>query len=183
MPTKKSKAKSGKLGSFFSKLNPNSPKKKLLLFVVVFGLIAGGFYTYRSFAQKAGGAESVTRIRDLSPSGGSYTNYNGSSKLPTWTLANQQGNFNAPIMKKGTNWCIWGRVLGDSHGEVYFSLINQATGKTDYTRVLKFSLRGDKSRDQIIKCGGYSGGTASFGAKVKGIIEFTNLQYNLSGGK
>src|SRR5690606_24153414 len=41
---------SGKLRNLLSKLNPNSPKKKLLLFIIVFGLLGGGYYAYRSFA-------------------------------------------------------------------------------------------------------------------------------------
>ncbi len=47
MSTKK---KQRKLGSFFNKLNPNSPAKKLLAFVLVFAVLGGGYYAYRSFA-------------------------------------------------------------------------------------------------------------------------------------
>ncbi len=49
MPAKTVK-KQSKLGAFFSRLNPNSPKKKLLLFVLVFAVLGGGYYAYSSFA-------------------------------------------------------------------------------------------------------------------------------------
>ncbi len=49
MPAKTVK-KQSKLGAFFSKLNPNSPAKKLLAFVLVFAVLGGGYYAYRSFA-------------------------------------------------------------------------------------------------------------------------------------
>jgi hypothetical protein len=45
--------KSGKLSNFLSKLNPNTPKKKLLTFVIVFALAGGGYYAYKSFAATA----------------------------------------------------------------------------------------------------------------------------------
>lgn len=74
---KKSK-KNSKLSGFLSKLNPNSPKKKLLLFVLVFGVIAGGFYAYRSYAWVGGRGSSITHkasVRNLSRYGGFDTSY------------------------------------------------------------------------------------------------------------
>jgi hypothetical protein len=49
----KSSSKSKKqspIAAFFAKLNPNSPKKKLLAFAVVFAIAGGGYYAYTSFA-------------------------------------------------------------------------------------------------------------------------------------
>ncbi len=46
----KSTKQQNKLGSFFRKLNPNTPAKKLLAFVLIFAMLGGGYYAYRSFA-------------------------------------------------------------------------------------------------------------------------------------
>lgn len=178
---KKSNTKKSKLGSFFSKLNPNSPKKKLLLFVVVFGLIAGGFYAYRSFAATGGG---TYRVRDFYTKDGAYTNYNGSSKLPTWTVVNSKGdiwiNSSSPEklslrINKGNKVCLWGRVLLDSHGQInfwYTGDIKHGLGAVHY------SFRQDKSRDQLIACHKNTNREiVQVQPIVKGAIEFTNIQY------
>ncbi len=48
MPAKKKKqTKSSKL---FSALNPTTPLKKFLMFIVVFALVGGGYYLYKSHA-------------------------------------------------------------------------------------------------------------------------------------
>ncbi len=47
---KKSTKRQGKMRRFFNKLNPNSPAKKLVAFVLVFAVLGGGYYAYRSFA-------------------------------------------------------------------------------------------------------------------------------------
>ena len=48
MPSKPKKQ--SKLSSLWSKVKPNTPAKKLLAFVLVFGVIAGGYFAYQSFA-------------------------------------------------------------------------------------------------------------------------------------
>ncbi len=49
MKTKTSKQNS-KLNEFFGRLAPNTPVKKLVAFILVFAVLAGGYYAYRSFA-------------------------------------------------------------------------------------------------------------------------------------
>lgn len=48
-PAKKSSV-SSKKQSFWSKLSPKTPLQKLVVFALVVGVVAGGYYTYRSFA-------------------------------------------------------------------------------------------------------------------------------------
>jgi hypothetical protein len=47
MPARK---KQSKLRTILSKLNPNSPKKKFILFIAVFAVLGGGYFAYKSFA-------------------------------------------------------------------------------------------------------------------------------------
>jgi hypothetical protein len=48
-PSSKSK-KQSPISAFLAKLNPNSPKKKLLAFAIVFAIAGGGYYAYSSYA-------------------------------------------------------------------------------------------------------------------------------------
>lgn len=167
MPAKKSTTKSsGKFGNILRKLNPNSPKKKLLLFVLIFGVIAGGFYAYRSFASTG---SSSRRIRDTSPQpsvvGRNYTNYNGNSKFPTWTLWNEGGSYRS-LSQSGVRACVWGRVINDSHG---YALISRHARQD-------FSFRQDRSSDRRIFCYNADDRIQVVTIQVNGIIEFTNIE-------
>lgn len=121
MPAKtKSAPKSGKLGNFFRKLTPNSPKKKLLLFVVVFGLIAGGFYAYRTFAygkivkqqtpiiRLAGnvghnGIHNTYRVL-----GAEWGKFNGSTVGVTRVPAGSTFKMQIGNLTPGREYCVWG---------------------------------------------------------------------------
>ncbi|MDQ3158676.1 MAG: hypothetical protein M3P98_00875 [bacterium] len=46
--------KQSKTKKILSKLDPNTGKKRLVAFIIVFALIGGGFYAYRSFASTSG---------------------------------------------------------------------------------------------------------------------------------
>jgi hypothetical protein len=47
------KTKQSKFSSVIYRLKPGTPKKKLLLFVIIFALLAGGYYAYSTFAATA----------------------------------------------------------------------------------------------------------------------------------
>jgi hypothetical protein len=44
------KTKTSKKSAFLSKINPNTPIKKFFLFVIIFALLGGGYFAYKSFA-------------------------------------------------------------------------------------------------------------------------------------
>ena len=51
MPASKNKSKKTKKPSgLFRRLNPNTPAKRALIFILVFGVIGGGYLAYKSFA-------------------------------------------------------------------------------------------------------------------------------------
>ncbi len=101
MPVKKVR-KQSKLGSLFSKLNPNSPKKKLMLFVLVFAVLGGGYYAYSSFA--ATGTHIVTvAYQPYFAEKGAIDGVN----LKTVEIANGKGTAKALWVKKGKWAKVW----------------------------------------------------------------------------
>lgn len=53
-PSSRNNKSNSKLGSFIDRLNLNSPKRRFLVFMLVFVLLGGGYMAYRSFAQTPG---------------------------------------------------------------------------------------------------------------------------------
>lgn len=58
----KTTKKQSKLAAVLTKLKPNTGKKKLLLFVVIFALVGGGYMAYRSFAATGAGVYTADQL-------------------------------------------------------------------------------------------------------------------------
>ncbi len=151
MPAKTLK-KQSKLSSFFGKLNPNSPVKKLLAFVLVFAVLGGGYYAYRSFA-----ATSVTVKNSAQLTGGTevFATVNGKKvsyeRVMAPNLATIRGMFPKPS-KVSVKICVNVRNT-DSHSA-------PVTIRSDYTNANNGNVSFADSEVKSIKAN-WSGWTSS----------------------
>lgn len=94
MPKTTAKSTPAKSGgrTFLQKLNPNSPKKKFLLFIVVFIVIGGGVMAYRSFASTGVGTYWTHQTRQASGSPWVASAKGGVKKdTPVWYMNKEDG--------------------------------------------------------------------------------------------
>lgn len=180
MPAKNNKQ--SKLGSFFSKLSPNSPKKKLLLFVVMFGLIAGGYYAYRSFAatywvENNKNAVTISTMHITSNSKG-YPTTNGNRQV--WDMRGAETNFVTPRdFAYNRRACIHGMPYMHSTISVTINPYDIRTKKILLKPVLKATgaHHGNK-RDQALLCFTPKfSGRGKVSITVRGYYQLTKLVY------
>jgi hypothetical protein len=131
--------KKSPLAAFFAKLNPNSPKKKLLAFAIVFAIAGGGYYVYTSFAatNNAKGLQYITRnaagevyaCRDVRMTGfGQVDNYTIIVKTPESSIVWVN------VLRNGSTLGQFGRVSynGTRHE---FKGVNASADLNDRIRV------------------------------------------------
>lgn len=99
--------KQSKLSAVLTKLKPNTGKKKLLLFVVIFALIGGGYMTYKSFAATGFGIYGVDQMESIGPGGGKLSRGGQPTKGNTyvWYMDDKE----AVRIKRTLEPIIWAR--------------------------------------------------------------------------
>jgi hypothetical protein len=97
------RTKTSKKSAFLAKINPNTPIKKFFVFVIVFALLGGGYFAYKSFAAVNG---SIAFAQQLQPYG-------------TARLVQERGG-----SKK--NVTVWEISAGSSVGTTFNTGVNRA---------------------------------------------------------
>lgn len=194
MPKTKStsKKKPNSAASFWTKLNPNTGKKKLLLFVLAFVLVGGGVMAYRSFATAGFGVYTPDKLttnskavrlteQSGSKSGGQVITLRNGGK--TSIASNWEPTVWAPFVRACAN------IRSSNNNEIY-STVGVSIGGNEfapgsYTRPvgIKYTkVCGDfvSHTNPNARVGGYVRNSDSLAKTIVGSI---SIEYMFGGGK